>query len=354
MLALTCLPAVLAAFNDVKAPSDYRNDLAPGLVDTGAAADDPPGPFGKSVPSPGTTDQSTSPVLNWIPSPNATSYEYCYDTVDNNACDSAWISAGSSTSVRLGGLNANTTYYWQVRANNESGTTYATEPFWSFTTYVVFPFSKAGPQHGATRQSRSPTLTWSASANATSYEYCYDTIDNDRCDSSWISAGSSTSVTLGELPQATVYYWQVFARNDAGVRFADAGSCCEWWNFTTRFVFSEDPLVSRGTGIRAAHILEMRNHVNVLLLRSGLPAYPWAERTLAGAVVKGSHLSELRSALADVYWRRYRYYGPTYTDPVITPGVTPVKAVHIAELRAAILALECRTRPAPGPVGCER
>jgi hypothetical protein len=112
-------------------------------------------------------------------------------------------------------------------------------------------------------------------------------------------------------------------------------------------------IVAGITRIRAVHIFEMRTRIDVLLVRSGLPGYPWAEKALIGAVVKGSHVSELRAALADVYWRRVFNRGPAYTDPVITPGVTPVKAVHITELRAAILALECRLRPSSGPVGCE-
>jgi hypothetical protein len=55
--------------------------------------------------------------------------------------------------------------------------------------------------------------------------------------------------------------------------------------------------------------------------------------------VKGTHIAELRSALNDVY-TALRRTGPTFTDPALPPGATIIKALHIMELRAAILALE--------------
>jgi hypothetical protein len=45
--------------------------------------------------------------------------------------------------------------------------------------------------HGAAAQPTSLTLVWSASAGATGYEYCYDTVDNGACDSGWIPVGTA-------------------------------------------------------------------------------------------------------------------------------------------------------------------
>jgi len=71
--------------------------------------------------------------LSWGTSSNATSYEYCIDTTNNSSCDASWISTAASTSVGLSGLSPTTIYYWQVRANNLSGTTYANNnTWWSF------------------------------------------------------------------------------------------------------------------------------------------------------------------------------------------------------------------------------
>jgi hypothetical protein len=95
----------------------------------------PPTPFTKSAPSNGALNQPTSLTLNWNPSSPEATYEYCYDTTDDNNCDTGWVDVGPDTSVVIGGLSYNTLYYWQVRANNEAGTTEADdETWWNFKT----------------------------------------------------------------------------------------------------------------------------------------------------------------------------------------------------------------------------
>jgi hypothetical protein len=103
------------------------------LTDAGS-----PGAFIKSDPPNGSTNLPTSPTLSWEASSGATSYEYCFDTANDNGC-SGWTSVGTTTSVSLSGLSNNTSYYWQVRAKNASGTTYSNGgTFWSFTTRQKF------------------------------------------------------------------------------------------------------------------------------------------------------------------------------------------------------------------------
>ena len=54
--------------------------------------------------------------------------------------------------------------------------------------------------------------------------------------------------------------------------------------------------------------------------------------------IKAVHITELRTAIENVYG----YYGltvPTWTDSTITSGVTHIKAVHVTELRTAIEAI---------------
>ena len=108
----------------------------------------PPGDFTKISPSNGAIDQETSVTLTWEPSADATSYDVCYDTTNNNTC-APWAGNGSSTSIQISGLATDTTYYWHVRAVNASGTTYSNAPpdttFWSFTTSASTCFTKADP-----------------------------------------------------------------------------------------------------------------------------------------------------------------------------------------------------------------
>jgi hypothetical protein len=91
----------------------------------------------KASPANAATGVATNPTLSWGVSNVTASYEYCYDTSNDGACDPGWISAGANTSVALTGLKKGTTYYWQVRAVNASETAYAdSSTWWSFSTGV--------------------------------------------------------------------------------------------------------------------------------------------------------------------------------------------------------------------------
>jgi hypothetical protein len=201
----------------------------------------PPGAFTKLAPANGATEVSTSPTLSWSASTEVSTYEYCYDTTNDNAC-SNWTSNGSATSVGLSGLSSVTTYYWHVRAVNIAGTTYADgsgTAFWSFTTtWAVSPdFYKNTPLNNALDQPVDLTLTWGVSAGATSYEYCIDTSDDDAC-TTWINVGNTTSVAPSGLREETVYFWQVRANNSGQIIYA-GGSATAFWSFTTGDFFTQ-------------------------------------------------------------------------------------------------------------------
>jgi photosystem II stability/assembly factor-like uncharacterized protein len=189
-------------------------------------------PFSKSGPANAATGVANNPTLSWQTSNGAISYEYCYDTTQDNACDNAWKSTGANTSTILSGLTTNTTYYWQVRAANANGTIDANDgTWWSFTTLISPPgsFSKFNPPNTAVEATIHPTLSWKASSWVTGYEYCYDTTPNNTCDGEWISTGTHTQVTLSGLSKNTTYEWQVRAINAYGTLSANDNV---WWNFT--------------------------------------------------------------------------------------------------------------------------
>ncbi len=198
-----------------------------------------PGAFSKTAPANGATGQPTNPTLSWGTSADATSYEYCIDTTNNGACDATWTSTGMVTSANLSGLAYAATYSWQVRAVNGQGTTQANGgTWWTFTTEdqpLPGAFGKIAPADSATGQLTTLTLSWGASAGATSYEYCIDTVDNNACNSSWTAVGLVTSTQVTGLTEWTTYFWQVRAVNGGGSTDADGGSW--WWFITTPYLF---------------------------------------------------------------------------------------------------------------------
>jgi hypothetical protein len=228
---------------DVLTGENFEAVDASGLMvdpDSGeVVADEPPAAFGKTAPADG-SNPTTSPTLSWEESPGADFYIYCVDTVDNGICDADWEYNGASTSAALSGLDEDETYYWFTAATNSAGTTYADGgTWWSFTTLPDPPgaFGKTSPGDDSFA-SFDPILTWESASGADAYEYCFDTTDNDACDTSWVSNGTSTEDVLTGLSNNTVYYWQARASNPGGTAYADGGT---WWSFQTP-TFADVPI----------------------------------------------------------------------------------------------------------------
>jgi hypothetical protein len=192
-----------------------------------------PGAFNKLTPADGALNQPVNGLsLTWSASSSATSYQTCYDTVNNDLCDTSWTTA-SSLSASLSGLAYDTTYYWQVRAVNADGNTLADGgPWFFFQTQTAPPgaFGKSSPANQTIDQALSLTLVWGASAGTgITYQYCLSTALCSES-STWTSAGTNLSVTVSGLANETTYYWQVRALNATATTYADAGSS---WRFTT-------------------------------------------------------------------------------------------------------------------------
>jgi Leucine-rich repeat (LRR) protein len=189
----------------------------------------PPGAFAKTAPANGAAYRPISLKLSWAASTGATTYYYCIDTSNDNKC-TTWINNGALTSKTLSGLVANTTYYWQVKAVNSAGTTYAngsSTAFWSFKTGLPAAFNKISPTNKITNQPSTVILKWAGSAGASAYYYCIDTTNDNKC-TSWINNGTATSKTLTGLVKNTTYYWQVKAVNATGTTYANASSTAFW------------------------------------------------------------------------------------------------------------------------------
>jgi len=103
--------------------------------------------------------------------------------------------------------------------------------------------------------------------------------------------------------------------------------------------FSDNPLVTNTTLMKAAHITELRSAINAARSRNGVGAFTFTDPSLAvGGTIKAVHILELRTALNQVYTRLARTL-PTYTDATLVPGQTKAKAAHVQELRNAVSVL---------------
>ena len=208
-----------------------------------------PGAFGKTTPANTAMGQSTSLTLDWGDASDAATYDYCLETPVNGSC-TTWTTGLTASQVPVSGLLLSSSYEWQVRAVNGTGTTYADSgTLWTFTTtsvalsnhnYLPFikkpvsppaAFGKSSPASGASGVSTSPAFSWAASSGASSYDFCYDGSVNGDCTGGWTSTGASTSWSLSGLPNSTTYEWQVRANNSTGIpTYADGGT---EWSFTT-------------------------------------------------------------------------------------------------------------------------
>jgi len=215
-----------------------------------------PDAFHKLSPANGAPAESVDPTLSWESSGSAASYQYCIDNVNNNSCDTSWTST-VATQAALTGLTPDTVYYWQVQAVNASGTTAADGgTWWAFTpstnpatitptatltptatatptptmtptaTQGVFP--KVSPSNGSSNVPTTLTLAWLGVPGASAYLYCYDTINNNACDTAW-TLTYSTSAAISGLSATQIYYWQVEAIKSPSAIYADGGT---WWDFT--------------------------------------------------------------------------------------------------------------------------
>jgi len=212
-----------------------------------------PPTFNKTSPANGATAVSTTATVRWEAVATATSYEVCANTAPT--CPAGgWVNVGNVTSRTQHGLDHGTTYYWQVRAVNASGSIDADSgTWWSFTTIHFAPgaFTKGPPASGAAGVATSPTLFWSESLWAATYQVCVDTTNDGACGTSWTGGVTGRSVSPVGLSPATTYYWQVRAANVDGVTTdADGGA---WFSFTTRpGTFGKLAPASGATGMPAS------------------------------------------------------------------------------------------------------
>jgi hypothetical protein len=169
-------------------------------------------------PADGAVNQPTTLMLSWSASRGAEIYRLQVSTSSDFATTVVDDSTITTTSLQVGPLAHNTTYYWRVRAKNIGGTSAYSE-IWRFTVIVQLPsqVSLLSPTHAAVIQGDSVQFTWRQSQPAISqywFEIAADSAMANPVIDSTLTAADTTKMVRQLLEQT--YWWRVRAGNVAG------------------------------------------------------------------------------------------------------------------------------------------
>jgi hypothetical protein len=154
------------------------------------------------------------------------------------------------------------------------------------------------------------------------------------------SASANVTVVNGTTLMATTPAHAVGPVDVSVTSAAGTGVASSLFTYVLPPTFSDEPLQPGTTPVKAAHVTELRQAIEVLRARFGLAAYDWTDVTLTAGVSEARvvHLTDLRASLDEVYVAA-GVAPPTYTTPSPSAGSTVVAAAHIEELRTAVVAI---------------
>ncbi|HKR66161.1 MAG TPA: FG-GAP-like repeat-containing protein [Thermoanaerobaculia bacterium] len=192
-------------------------------------------------------------------------------------------------------------------------------------TQVVTATSLSAPTgFNAFSTGGSAQLSWTATPNADHYEVWRNT------GSGWafLSQTSVPTYTDATAPASSAILYRARAVAAGGSTSPDSAQ-----DATSTYSFTDATLQAGVTRVKLAHLTELRTAANALRVLAGLTPVSWAEPSPQR--IRASHITELRTAVNEA--RTALAIGAfSFTDPTLTAGSTPVRAVHFEELRAAI------------------
>jgi ligand-binding sensor domain-containing protein len=170
-----------------------------------------------TYPTDGSQDISVAPVLTWIPSSGALSYQvqlsdsfsFSHPIIDQKGI--------ATSSFAASGLIKSTTYYWRVNAANSAGTG-AWSVIQSFKTTIGPPPATilTSPANGVSGVSTNPVFVWSPSSGTVTYrlQVATDSIFSAML----VNEGGISTTTRGVFGLAgrTTFFWRVNATNVGG------------------------------------------------------------------------------------------------------------------------------------------
>jgi hypothetical protein len=168
-------------------------------------------------------------------------------------------------------------------------------------------------------------VTWNSSSGAAQYEVMRASASSGYAT---VTTTASTSYTDMSVSAGATYLYKVRAI-DASSRPSPFSAP----DAATTILFTEDPLISGVTTVKAVHVSELRQAANAMRAAAGLGATSFTDSVLTGGVlIRTTHLQEVRTALTQAR-AALGLSAISYTDPTLVAGTTVIKAVHVQELR---------------------
>jgi sugar lactone lactonase YvrE len=198
------------------------------------------------------------------------------------------------------------------------------------------------PADGATGVALAPALNWDASSGATSYDVYFGTSSPPPL----VATTTGTSYAPGTLTAATLYFWQVLARNSSNSNISAT------WSFTTQGTPPAAPVLSLpadgATGVSVAPTLTWNVSAGAASYEVyfGTSSAPSLVATTAGT----SYAPGTLSADTTYYWRIVAQNGVGAAGSATWAFTTGVAAIGLRFVPVA----PCRvadTRGAAGPFG---
>jgi pimeloyl-ACP methyl ester carboxylesterase len=276
---------------------------------------------------------------------NATAwFEWGTTTAYDQVTPARAIGTGTGLEVvaaALTGLTTGVAYHYRLVAQNTSGIRHGADQ--SFVTVDRRATLCAGPnalavptsQEGSFSESFTVLVT-NCGAGTLSYSVSVN--------QPWLSVSPGNGTSTGETDVITVIASSSTSFAGAGygtVTVTDLGTPGHQRQIPIVLTppFTDQSLRARSSVIRAVHVSELRNRVNALRERFGLAAQLWTDSMLAPSmsIIQPQHMIELRSALAGAY-SAAGAVAPNYSN-VIEAGAV-VRLTDVTELRSAVVALE--------------
>jgi hypothetical protein len=189
---------------------------------------------------------------------------------------------------------------------------------------IVGPATPTGLVATATT-STNVNLSWNPSPSAAQYEVMRASASSAYAT---VTTTAMTSYSDSSVAEGATYVYKV--------RAIDASSRVSPFSVpdaATTMSFTDDPVLANVTIIKAAHITELRQAVNLMRAAGGLGAMSFTDPVLS--TVRAIHFQELRTAL-DQARAALGVTAISYTDPTLITGTTVVKAIHMQELRSGV------------------